>query len=141
MKLDIVLSIPMESQINLLKSRQSDPTDRILKGNVMTQLENPSRIGGMNSEIVFSFKLGSSDSRHFTLRGHDGRTDSVIFYNKGHRTLLQHLFVYFGGDVQDEPEAMEKHRDNKRFSEWNLQRTAKLLSENNHVPVLVIKPS
>ncbi|XP_065574618.1 mitochondrial protein C2orf69 homolog isoform X2 [Artemia franciscana] len=36
---------------------------------------------------------------------------------------------------------MEKHRDNKRFSEWNLQRTAKLLSENNHVPVLVIKPS
>jgi len=39
------------------------------------------------------------------------------------------VVVYFGGDVQDLEVNMSKHRDNKNYSHWSLEKTAMLLSK------------
>ncbi|XP_068218083.1 mitochondrial protein C2orf69 homolog [Palaemon carinicauda] len=52
------------------------------------------------------------------------------------------VLAFFGGDVQDYPEVMEAHRDNKRYVEWSLTGTASLLASkfpSHHI--LVVKPS
>ncbi|XP_066974438.1 mitochondrial protein C2orf69 homolog isoform X2 [Macrobrachium rosenbergii] len=52
------------------------------------------------------------------------------------------VLVFFGGDVQDYPEVMEAHRDNKRYVEWSLTETTSLLASkfpSHHI--LVVKPS
>ena len=42
---------------------------------------------------------------------------------------LTKTVVYFGGDVQNLEEEMMKHRDNKRYSEWSLEKTTLLLAQ------------
>ena len=37
--------------------------------------------------------------------------------------------MYFGGDVQDLEVNMNKHRDNKNYSHWSLEKTALLLTK------------
>lgn len=47
--------------------------------------------------------------------------------------------VFFGGDVQEYSENMLAHRDNKRYEEWNLESTARLLCQlfpHNHIWVV-----
>lgn len=52
------------------------------------------------------------------------------------------LVVFFGGDIQDFPEAMMKHRDNKRYVQWNLDNMAALMGR--HFPnahCIVVRPN
>ncbi|CAG9580160.1 unnamed protein product [Danaus chrysippus] len=75
--------------------------------------------------------------------GYEGRVNDVIFRPaisdaaRGRETL-----VFFGGDVQDYPEAMQAHRDNRHYVKWNLESTARMLGENfvdKHI--VVVRPS
>ncbi|KAG7211591.1 hypothetical protein KM043_010847 [Ampulex compressa] len=57
-------------------------------------------------------------------------------------TPTQNVLIYFGGDVQDLRENMERHNDSKHYVEWSLENTADILS--NHFPrnhVFVVRPS
>lgn len=52
------------------------------------------------------------------------------------------LVVFFGGDIQDFPEGMMKHRDNKRYVQWNLENMAMLMGR--HFPnahTVVVRPN
>ncbi|XP_049870547.1 mitochondrial protein C2orf69 homolog [Pectinophora gossypiella] len=77
--------------------------------------------------------------------GLEGRLNDVLFTPAARApaplTSPQTL-VFFGGDVQDYPEVMQAHRDNRNYLKWNLESTARLLSHNfpsKHI--LVVRPS
>uniref|UniRef100_A0A147BGV5 Uncharacterized protein n=1 Tax=Ixodes ricinus TaxID=34613 RepID=A0A147BGV5_IXORI len=54
---------------------------------------------------------------------------------------VEEVVVFFGGDTQDFPEAMMKHRDNRRYVQWNLEYMATLMG--SHFPqghCIVVRP-
>lgn len=64
-----------------------------------------------------------------------------IIYSHPLLSPSQDVLLYFGGDIQDIQENME-HTASKKYIEWNLQNTAKILNINfpkKHV--LLIRPS
>ncbi|XP_076648408.1 mitochondrial protein C2orf69 homolog [Halictus rubicundus] len=65
-----------------------------------------------------------------------------IIYSHPKSLPCQDILVYFGGDVQDIEECMERHADSKKYTEWSLENTAQILSTNfPNKHVLVIRPS
>ncbi|XP_064455889.1 mitochondrial protein C2orf69 homolog [Ornithodoros turicata] len=69
----------------------------------------------------------------FRLEGLPGKFNDVIL--KAHNNLenvsqLKQVVVFFGGDTQDFPEAMELHRDNRRYAKWNLEYMADLMFQH-----------
>ncbi|XP_003692949.2 UPF0565 protein C2orf69 homolog [Apis florea] len=69
-----------------------------------------------------------------------GRYNDII-YSYSMLSPSQDILVYFGGDIQDIQENME-HTASKKYIEWSLQNTAKILNINfpkKHV--LLIRPS
>nr|CAD7430402.1 unnamed protein product [Timema monikensis] len=76
------------------------------------------------------------------ITGYDGRVNDVVYCHPSLRADHQTVVVFFGGDVQDFPENMESHRDNKNYLKWNLENTAVLLHSyflDSHV--VVVRPS
>lgn len=76
------------------------------------------------------------------MSGHEGRVNDVIFVPASCRPLAPQALLFFGGDVQDYPEAMEAHRENRNYLEWNLENTAKMLAltfPEKHI--VVVRPS
>lgn len=77
--------------------------------------------------------------------GHDGRLNDALFQPAAARQppdRPQQTLVYFGGDVQDYPEVMQAHRDNRNYLKWNLESTARMLGHSfpdKHI--LVVRPS
>ncbi|KAJ2947250.1 hypothetical protein O0L34_g16959 [Tuta absoluta] len=79
--------------------------------------------------------------------GLEGRTNDVVLAPPAVRPDASqaapvHTLVFFGGDVQDYPEVMAAHRDNRNYQRWNLESTARSLSNNfpsKHI--VVIRPS
>ncbi|XP_037296843.1 LOW QUALITY PROTEIN: UPF0565 protein C2orf69 homolog [Manduca sexta] len=74
--------------------------------------------------------------------GFEGRVNDIIFQPASVFTTPQQTLVYFGGDVQDYPEVMQAHRDNRNYVKWNLENMARMLAHtfpNKHV--LVVKAS
>lgn len=70
--------------------------------------------------------------------GFDGRKNDVVFCGSEGQ---QHV-VFFPGDVQDYMENMEKHVDNKKWKQWNLEATAKLLEKRfPNSFIWVVRPS
>lgn len=70
--------------------------------------------------------------------GFDGRKNDVVFCGSEGQ---QHV-VFFPGDVQDYVENMENHADNKKWKQWNLEATAKLLERRfPNSFVWVVRPS
>ncbi|XP_014262564.1 UPF0565 protein C2orf69 homolog isoform X2 [Cimex lectularius] len=73
--------------------------------------------------------------------GYQGRTNDVVYlYPK--MIPADSVVIYFGGDVQDFPENMESHRDNKSYVKWNLENMATILQgkfETSHI--VVVRPS
>ncbi|XP_076682575.1 mitochondrial protein C2orf69 homolog [Andrena cerasifolii] len=70
-----------------------------------------------------------------------GRCNDII-YSCPILPPSQDILVYFGGDVQDIEESMEPHPDSRKYMEWSLQNTVRILSTNfpkKHV--LVVRPS
>lgn len=74
--------------------------------------------------------------------GYDGRVNDIIYCHPLVKAENNTAVVYFGGDVQDFPEIMENHRENKNYVKWNLENTAVLLQSyfpESHV--VVVRPS
>lgn len=73
--------------------------------------------------------------------GFEGRMNDTLFQPAANLPTQQTL-VFFGGDVQDYPEIMQAHRDNRNYVKWNLENTARMLGNtfpNRHI--LVVRPS
>ncbi|XP_034828554.1 mitochondrial protein C2orf69 homolog [Maniola hyperantus] len=80
--------------------------------------------------------------------GYDGRVNDVLFHPPAkppasHSTLAAaHALVFFGGDVQDYPEVMQAHRDNRNYVKWNLESTARGLARDFPTQhILVVRPA
>lgn len=72
--------------------------------------------------------------------GYIDRCNDMI-YSRPTMSPTQDVLLYFGGDIQDYRENMEK-TDNKVHNEWCLENTAEILSKNfpkKHI--LVVRPS
>jgi len=72
------------------------------------------------------------------VQGFENRQNDIIYYPSysgnqpcpSRENKDSDVIVYFGGDIQDYREKMEKHRDNKRYAEGrNLEITAAMLSK------------
>ncbi|XP_078046410.1 mitochondrial protein C2orf69 homolog isoform X2 [Augochlora pura] len=65
-----------------------------------------------------------------------------IIYSYPKSLPCQDILIYFGGDVQDIQECMERHPDSKKYVEWSLENTAHILSTNfPNKHIIVIRPS
>ncbi|BFY98870.1 hypothetical protein BsWGS_01909 [Bradybaena similaris] len=74
------------------------------------------------------------------VKGDGAKFDDVFVYGEA-SNCSEHI-IYFGGDVQDYPENMERHRDNKRYVAWSSDNTAALIHRKFPSSlVFVIKPS
>ncbi|XP_023243705.1 UPF0565 protein C2orf69 homolog [Centruroides sculpturatus] len=88
----------------------------------------------MNSDSHPSVK------RLLNVEGYDGRRNDIVYHSPLSVASLD--LVFFGGDVQDYPEKMLSHRDNKRHGKWNLENTAALLhSRFPSANIYIIRPS
>lgn len=80
--------------------------------------------------------------RVLKLEGAAGKCNDVILKAAGIFEPVKRVVIFFGGDTQDFPEAMETHRDNRRYVKWNLEYMADLMSQ--HYPqshVIVVRPN
>uniref|UniRef100_A0A1B6E7C1 Uncharacterized protein n=1 Tax=Clastoptera arizonana TaxID=38151 RepID=A0A1B6E7C1_9HEMI len=76
------------------------------------------------------------------VKGFEGRANDVIYCHPLDKEPHSSAVIYFGGDVQDYPENMDHHRDNKNYMKWNLENMALLLqSKFPYSHIVVIKPS
>lgn len=75
--------------------------------------------------------------------GHEGRSNDALFQPAARAPpLSQHTLVFFGGDVQDYPELMQAHRDNRNYIKWNLENTVRMLGHNFPTKhILAVRPS
>ncbi|XP_061704326.1 mitochondrial protein C2orf69 homolog isoform X1 [Cydia pomonella] len=76
------------------------------------------------------------------VKGLEGRRNDVLFSPCVRRVQSPPALVFWGGDVQDYPELMQAHRDNRNYIKWNLENTARILSQNfpsHHI--VVVRPS
>ncbi|XP_065332543.1 mitochondrial protein C2orf69 homolog isoform X2 [Cloeon dipterum] len=77
-----------------------------------------------------------------SVAGYDGRVNDIVYCPPAARSEHNKAVVYFGGDVQDFPETMESHRENKNYAKWNLENTSLLL--HTYFPdmhIIVVRPS
>ncbi|XP_042911358.2 mitochondrial protein C2orf69 homolog [Parasteatoda tepidariorum] len=87
-------------------------------------------------------KKVSGPHRLGVVEGYQGRKNEIVLHPPHENSTIIGTVVYFGGDMQDYKENMLAHRDNKYYSDWDLETTATIL--NRHFPdyvVLIIKPS
>lgn len=73
--------------------------------------------------------------------GVPGRCNDVV-YTQPKSQPTSDLLVFFGGDVQDIQENMERHSDSKKYAKWSLENTASILSEQfprSHI--FVVRPA
>ena len=70
-----------------------------------------------------------------SVTGWEGRTNDLITLADRDPAIMEGVIVFCGGDVQDLEERMLSHRDNCRYSQWSLERTALLLG-NVKLPLL-----
>ena len=61
--------------------------------------------------------------------GWEGRTNDLVTLGDRDPKVMEEVIVFCGGDVQDLEEKMLSHRDNCRYSQWSLERTALLLGK------------
>uniref|UniRef100_A0A1B6LUT1 Uncharacterized protein n=1 Tax=Graphocephala atropunctata TaxID=36148 RepID=A0A1B6LUT1_9HEMI len=76
------------------------------------------------------------------VKGFEGRTNDIVYCPPKNTELPTSAVIFFGGDVQDYPEVMENHRDNKKLVKWNLENTSLLLQTSfpeSHI--VVVKPA
>ena len=67
----------------------------------------------------------------FTLKrveGSPGCFNDVIVFPCEQQEPAKFNFVFFGGDIQDYPEEMQKNPTSRRYSKWNLIDTGRLLA-------------
>ncbi|XP_071450932.1 mitochondrial protein C2orf69 homolog isoform X2 [Hetaerina americana] len=86
--------------------------------------------------------LRSTPIRLSGVGGYDGRSNDIVYCPPATHTLRNSAVIFFGGDVQDFPENMESHKDNKNYLRWNLESTAILLHScfpESHI--VVVRPS
>ncbi|XP_013396861.1 UPF0565 protein C2orf69 homolog [Lingula anatina] len=91
---------------------------------------------------AFTFSMANFPSCHrlIQIHGEDDRKNDIIFCGDI-RNAVSHI-IFFGGDVQDYPENMLAHRDNKHHIKWSLEATAKLLYQKHpNSAIWVIKPA
>lgn len=68
--------------------------------------------------------------------------DDVPHENECADQVRENIVIYFGGDVQNVEKRMMEHRDNHRFSEWSLEKSAALLQTAfPRSEVLVVRPA
>ena len=85
----------------------------------------------------------TSSNDHLTLKRVEGSpgcyNDVIVFpyVDSGKQLQAKRNFVFFGGDIQDYPEEMQKNPTSRRYSKWNLIDTGRLLAERiNRSPSL-----
>ena len=61
--------------------------------------------------------------------GLEGRTNDLVTLGDRDPRVTEEVIVFCGGDVQDLEEKMLSHRDNCRYAQWSLERTALLLGK------------
>ena len=77
-----------------------------------------------------------------TVTGWEDRQNDVLTLADRDVNELSKTVLYFGGDVQNLEQEMMKHRDNKRYSDWSLERTALLLAQAyTDSYIVVVRPS
>lgn len=99
-------------------------------------------IAGMKKEDTMLKNASLCSIRLCGITGFDRRINDVVYCFPSVKSDDVSSVVFFGGDVQDFPENMETHRDNKNYIKWNLENTAGLL--HSYFPeyhIIVVKPS
>ncbi|CAL4079504.1 unnamed protein product, partial [Meganyctiphanes norvegica] len=90
--------------------------------------------------------MSSAGTLHKRLGPIKGANDCVneIIYSSPTKDALDRkrkVTVFFGGDVQDYPEAMQSHRDHGQYVEWSLTNVSELLAQKFPTQhIIVIKP-
>ncbi|XP_059472831.1 mitochondrial protein C2orf69 homolog isoform X2 [Neocloeon triangulifer] len=77
-----------------------------------------------------------------SVAGYDGRVNDIVYCPPSVRSDHNKAVIYFGGDVQDLPETMEAHRENKNYAKWNLVNTSLIL--HTYFPemhIIVVRPA
>lgn len=76
------------------------------------------------------------------IEGAKGKINEVVYHPaQVDDAKILGKVVYFGGDVQDYPENMAAHRDNKHYLSWNLEITSNLLSRKfENYDVYCVRP-
>ncbi|KAL3223932.1 hypothetical protein MRX96_027007 [Rhipicephalus microplus] len=76
------------------------------------------------------------------VEGSTGKFNDVVLNYSVKMGDAKKVVVFFGGDIQDFPEAMMKHRDNRLYVQWNLENMATLMGK--HFPnahCIIIRPN
>ncbi|XP_070388246.1 mitochondrial protein C2orf69 [Dermacentor albipictus] len=84
----------------------------------------------------------SSAERFEKVEGLTGKFNDLVLKSPEKTGDGNQVVVFFGGDIQDFPEAMMKHRDNRRYVQWNLDNMATLMGK--HFPsahCIVVRPN
>lgn len=84
----------------------------------------------------------SMSERFEKVEGLTGKFNDLILKSPEKPGDANQLVVFFGGDIQDFPELMMKHRDNRRYVQWNLDNMAALMG--SHFPsahCIVVRPN
>lgn len=90
-------------------------------------------------QFIRSLRMDARGKR-LEVDGFENRKNSILFYPSSQRG--KDAVVFFGGDSQDYVEIMEKHRENRRHSQWNLESTAEILSRKfPGYNILIVKPA
>ncbi|XP_069194352.1 mitochondrial protein C2orf69 homolog isoform X2 [Procambarus clarkii] len=93
--------------------------------------------------VLISGKMETKETlRLGAVSGASGLSNHLVYAPPSASTTSTSVLMFFGGDVQDYPEIMLAHRDNKHYVEWSLTNTARLLATKfpaHHV--FVVKPN
>lgn len=84
----------------------------------------------------------STSERFEKVEGSTGKFNDLVLRSPVKTGDANQVVVFFGGDIQDFPEAMMKHRDNRRYVQWNLDNMATLMG--THFPnahCIVVRPN
>uniref|UniRef100_A0A023GIM3 Uncharacterized protein n=1 Tax=Amblyomma triste TaxID=251400 RepID=A0A023GIM3_AMBTT len=84
----------------------------------------------------------SGSERFEKVEGLTGKFNDLVLKTPEKPGDAIQLVVFFGGDIQDFPELMMKHRDNKRYVQWNLDNMAALMG--SHFPnahCIIVRPN
>ncbi|XP_037284872.2 mitochondrial protein C2orf69 [Rhipicephalus microplus] len=84
----------------------------------------------------------SLPERFEKVEGSTGKFNDVVLNYSVKMGDAKKVVVFFGGDIQDFPEAMMKHRDNRLYVQWNLENMATLMGK--HFPnahCIIIRPN
>lgn len=92
-----------------------------------------------------AYKMATRSTRTLIIKnlaGADDKMNQILFTRPVLPASVVKTLIYFGGDVQDFEANMLKHRDNKKYAHWSLEKTAQLLGDAcPDCQIVIVRPS